>query len=292
VISRYLSPLRYPGGKARLAPYLANLICGQPVRPTVYAEPFAGGAGAALRLLADETVQAIWLNDLCPGIAAFWRSVFFDTEGMARQIEAARVDLDYWHEARAVFSAPQSHSDAELGFATFYLNRCNRSGILGARPIGGLNQDGRWKIDARFNRQALADRVRRLGQYRRRVQISQLDARDFLRQVEPFGNNVFLYVDPPYVSQGEGLYLDSLSYDDHKELADQLTESSMPWLLTYDVAARVTESLYCGLRTAQFNIAHTAQRQHVGRELAVFGPTLEVSGINIIAGANARWVTV
>lgn len=288
---RYLSPLRYPGGKARVAPYLATLIRQQPVRPSVYAEPFAGGAGAALRLLVDEVVRTIRLNDLSPGIAAFWRCVFYDSEAFAARIENATVDVERWHEARAVFASPEHRTDADLGFAAFYLNRCNRSGILNARPIGGLDQGGHWKIDARFNRSDLATRVRFLGQYRRRVQVSQLDAREFLGLLEPMAGDVFAYVDPPYIVQGEDLYLDSLSYDDHRQLAEQLKDSAVPWLLTYDVSERITKEMYSGMRTAEFNISHTTQRQHIGRELAVFGPTLDVRGIDFLAGANAEWVS-
>ena len=286
----YLSPLRYPGGKARVAPYLARLIRRQGARPSIYAEPFAGGAGAALRLLADEVVRTIRLNDLSPGIAAFWRSVFLETEELATRIERAKVDIRHWHSAREVFHSPEGQTDVDLGFATFYLNRCNRSGILDARPIGGLDQGGKWKIDARFNRADLAARVRFLGQYRRRVQVTQLDARVFVRELEPLGMDVFFYVDPPYLAQGDDLYLDSLSYDDHKELAAQLKASSLLWLLTYDVSEAVTKELYPGLRTAQFNIAHTAQRQHLGAELAVFAPALDVGSIQLLDGANAHWV--
>lgn len=288
--SRFLSPLRYPGGKARVAPYLAALIRLQAVRPKTYVEPFAGGAGAALRLLADEVVSTIRINDLSPGIAAFWRSVFFNTEKLATKVEAAHVDLEHWHAARSVFENPTGHDDLELGFATFFLNRSNRSGILKARPIGGLEQTGAWKIDARFNRQDLAARIRHIGHYRRRVTVTQLDARELLRQLEPLGMDAFVYVDPPYIAQGEGLYLDSLSFKDHEELAEQLRASQLHWLLTYDVSEKITKDLYADMRTAQFNIAHTVQRQHVGSELAVFSDTLEVGSIELIAGANAYWV--
>lgn len=288
---RFLSPLRYPGGKARVAPYLAALIRSQSPRPITYAEPYAGGAGAALRLLVDETVRSVCINDLSPGIAAFWRCVFYRTEQLARMIELATVDLAHWEKARHVFQSPSGREDLELGFATFYLNRCNRSGILTARPIGGLKQNGKWKIDARFNRVDLADRVRRLGQYRRRVSVTQLDGTEFMRSLKEFGTEVFAYVDPPYIVQGEDLYLDSLSYDDHRILADHLRESSTPWMLTYDVSERVTEELYLGLRMARFDIAHTAQRQHVGSEIVVFSPMLDVESIQLLRGANASWVS-
>lgn len=288
---RYLSPLRYPGGKARVAPYLAALIRAQTPRPSIYAEPFAGGAGAALRLLIDETVRSVRINDLSPGIAAFWRCVFDHTEPFARLIEHATVDIDRWHEARQVFETPSAHDDMQLGYSTFFLNRCNRSGILTARPIGGLDQTGKWKIDARFNRAELAARVRLLGQYRRRVQVTQMDGRKFLEDIEPLGSKVFAYVDPPYIVQGEDLYLDSLSYDDHRLLADHLRGCSTPWMLTYDVSERITEDLYSRLRMARFDIAHTAQRQHIGSEVVVFSPLLDVSSIQLLRGANASWIS-
>ena len=77
---RYASPLRYPGGKGAIAPFLGRLIAAQRPRCTLYVEPFAGGAGAAIRLLLEEYVDAIMLNDIDSGIAAFWRSILDKNE--------------------------------------------------------------------------------------------------------------------------------------------------------------------------------------------------------------------
>ncbi|MEP7763672.1 DNA adenine methylase [Sanguibacter sp. 25GB23B1] len=289
---RYVSPLRYPGGKARMAPYLAQLIRSQEHRPVSYAEPFAGGAGAALKLLVDEAVKTIHLNDLAPGVAAFWRSVFNHTEALTGLVLEAVVNIDAWHVHREIFDNPSQHDDLSLGFSTFFLNRCNRSGILSARPIGGLGQSGNWKLDARFNRQNLARRIATLGQYRRRVSITQLDAKDFMSSVEHLGASLLAYVDPPYIVQGENLYLDSLTYADHVALATHLSTSAVPWILTYDTAEQVTTDLYRGFRAAQFSIAHTAQKQHVGSEYVVFSDRLQVSSLELVNRANAHWVTV
>lgn len=288
---RFISPLRYPGGKARIAPYLTSLIKVQKSRPTSYAEPFAGGAGAALRLLMDEAVRSVHINDLAPGIAAFWRSAFSDTEALAARVTNAEVTIDEWYQHREVFAHPEQHDDLTLGFSTFYLNRCNRSGILTARPIGGLEQTGKWKIDARFNRVDLAHRILALGEYRRRVSVTQMDAKDFMSSVEDLGGSLLAYVDPPYIVQGEDLYLDSLCYEDHVALSRYLTETTIPWLLTYDTAEVVTNELYRGFRAAEFNIAHTAQRQHVGREYVVFSNRLEVPSLDLVGRSNARWIS-
>ncbi|MGA4840637.1 DNA adenine methylase [Streptomyces sp. G45] len=289
---RYISPLRYPGGKARLAPYISHILARQRPRPHSYAEAFAGGAGAALRLLVDGEVDHIYINDLDPGISALWRCIFDHTEQLAKKVEREEISVDAWRHHSEIYRNPTQKSDIELGFATFFLNRCNRSGILRARPIGGLEQDGKWKIDARFNREALAGRIRKLGEYSDKVSLSELDARSFIQQLEPKSADVLLYVDPPYLLQGDRLYLDSLNEDDHKQLAALLKQTSLRWLLTYDADRRVTEELYKGLRCVEFNILHTAQIQRVGAEYAIFGNELilpEVTGI--IGDGGFRWMT-
>lgn len=289
---RYLSPLRYPGGKARLAPYIARIIEAQPIRPRLYAEPFAGGAGVALRLLVDEHVDRVYINDLSPAIAAFWRAVFFRSEDLADKIEQATVTMDVWYEQRRIYENPCGFGDLDLAYATFFLNRANRSGILTARPIGGLSQSGEWKIDARFNREDLARRVRFIGKYRERVIPSQLDARDFLRQLSRFGQEAFVYCDPPYLTQGDELYMDVLTSQDHNDLAVVLDSATFPWLVTYDAHRSVTEELYPSYRTVEFSIKHTAQKQHIGAEYAVFSRGLVVPEIDLLARANSRWMTV
>lgn len=287
---RSFSPLRYPGGKSRLADYLARLITAQQVRPREYAEPFAGGAGAALRLLANEEVRVAHINDLDPGIAAFWRAIFHSTEDFAQLVLDAAVNVDEWHRMRDIYANADQYGDLELGYATFFLNRTNRSGILKARPIGGLEQTGNWKIDARFNRHDLADKIRYVGEYRNRVSVTELDARSFLDSIQPQGKDVLLYVDPPYLVQGERLYLDGLSYADHRELATQLRQTAVPWFMTYDADERIPDELYPGLRCASFDIAHTAATQHIGSEYAVYSDGLIVPDLQIIRGGYARWV--
>ncbi|PCK23253.1 DNA adenine methylase [Rhodococcus qingshengii] len=287
---RYLSPLRYPGGKGRLAPYISALIKTQSPRPTQYAEPFAGGAGAALRLLVDRDVERIHINDLNPGIAAFWRAMFTQTEQFTDLIAQTPITMESWHRAREVYNSPEDRDDLSLGFATFFLNRCNRSGILTARPIGGMEQAGKWTLDARFNRESLIDRVGFVGGFRDQVTVTGLDARDFLGDLDEHGDDVLVYVDPPYLVQGEQLYMNSLSSKDHATLAAQLRNSDLKWLLTYDADRRVTDELYAGHRCVEFDIAHTAAIQHVGVEYAVFSESVALTDHAIMRRGDARWL--
>lgn len=286
---RDLSPLRYPGGKAKLTAYLSRLLAAQPVRPRNYAEPFAGGAGAALKLLVAEEVRTIHLNDLSPGIAAFWRAVFESTDLLADRIERQMPSMASWYWARQVYDEPTD--DFELGFATFLLNRFNRSGIIEAGPIGGFDQAGSWGVGARFNATQLAARVRHIGTYRNRVRLTQLDGREFVNALSTaHSSDTLLYVDPPYLVQGERLYLNSLTYSDHQALAAALRLTDIPWLLTYDADERITSDLYVGLRCAEFDISHTAQRHNVGTEYAIFSPELRVPDLDLIPNRDARWI--
>ena len=289
---RYLSPLRYPGGKARLAPFFTRLIRAQVPAPSHYAEPYAGGAGAGLRLLTDSAVDHIHLNDINAGIAAFWRTIT-TTDGakaLCELINDTPVTIDQWHHQRSIYQDGQT-DDLTLGFATFYLNRTNRSGILDARPIGGLDQTGKWKIDARYNKPALIERVKHVATLGHRIHVTQLDGLDFLTTMEIYATDVLVYADPPYVEQGGSLYLNAFNANDHQALADKLLTATYPWLLTYDDQEIIWADLYSSERCARFNIVHTAAIQHVGKETIVYGPALTVpTGLEITPGVHATWI--
>jgi DNA adenine methylase len=285
---RYRSPLRYPGGKARLAAYLARVLASQSTSIETYCEPYAGGAGAGLKLLADGHVSRLIINDLNPGIAAFWRSVFFTTSELVKLVAECAVDLDNWHRQRAVYLVPDQHDDLTLGFATFFLNRTNRSGILNARPIGGLEQTGNWLIDARFNRPDLVKRIESLGKLASQVDVRQERAIELIRNLSRRSRPALLYVDPPYVVPGEELYLTDHSWSEHQRLRQVLAKSRHPWILTYDADDR-TRELYRDFRCLRFNISHTAQTQKVGREFMFFSRGLRVPDRHVIRDEGA-WI--
>lgn len=277
----FLSPLRYPGGKGRLALYLARLLANQSVSIDTYCEPYAGGAGAGLQLLASGQVSKLIINDLNPGVAAFWRSVFAEGDAFIERIEQSHVTIQNWHEQRSVYLDPNGKLDLDLGFATFFLNRTNRSGILGARPIGGLDQTGNWLIDARFNKDDLISRIRKLQSLSHQVDVRQARAIELIRQLNRRKRSILMYVDPPYVVSGEGLYLSDHSWDEHRRLAKCLSRSPHPWILTYDADDR-TRELYPNFRCLRFGISHTAQIQKVGSEYMFFSRGLRVPDKSII----------
>lgn len=267
-MSRYLSPLRYPGGKARMAGAVRAWINSQPDTPACLVEPFAGGAGVSLALLADDTIATAHLGDLNPGLVAFWRTITTSqgARAMCDLIEDTPVTIDQWHHCREAYTAGAG-DDLTLGFATFFLNRTNRSGILGARPIGGLAQTGRWKIDARYNRPALIARIQAVATMGERITVSLADATDTIRATT---SGQALFVDPPYTGTGTGrLYDRDLGVDGHARLAHTLSRARVPWLLTYDASPRIARLYESIGQVRPMRWAHTAHHPHIDTELII-----------------------
>jgi len=271
-MSNHLSPLRYPGGKALVAPFLAQTIRRNHLDDGIYVEPFAGGAGAALSLLFSEIVSEIHLNDKDFFVYSFWRSVLFQSDKFLSLLSSVKVNVNTWKKQKNVMRHPDDHSQLECGFAAFFLNRCNRSGVFNAGPIGGLKQNGTYKIDARFNKHELGRRIERIQLYANRIKISRLDGIKFLRNYfgktdKPHSQHL-VYLDPPYVTKAERLYPLYFEHSDHLRLANFLNkEARFPWIVSYDDVTPIRKLYVSGRRSiAKSYCLHSAR---VGRELLI-----------------------
>jgi DNA adenine methylase len=277
VVAAY-SPLRYPGGKQILGLVLAHLIQINKREGGIYIEPYCGGCGAALGLLFREYVDRLMLNDADYSVYAFWRSILHDTDNFVRLLRDTPLSVDEWRRQRDVYRHPGDNALLDVGFATFYLNRCNRSGVIaGAGLIGGLEQRGTWKLDARFNRVELAQRIERVATYRERISISNQDALTFLRSnvTGKIANRAFVYLDPPYYLKGSQLYLNHYGPDDHARLAAFVKrECDFLWVMTYDNVSEV-QALYRRFRCVSFNIGYSARDWRIGREIMILRPGLK-----------------
>ena len=270
---KFDSPLRYPGGKASLAGLLAQTIRLNDLTGCSYFEPFAGGAGAALRLLREEVVSELHLNDCDPRVFSFWRAVLDDSERFAEAVLSVQVNMTEWRNQQQICLLADSSRPFELGFATFYLNRCNRSGIIfGGAPIGGYGQTGKWRMDARFYKESLAERILAIGRRREQIYLTRLDALDFL--VDSLGKkrgwrSVFAYLDPPYYSNGNRLYMDFYQDQDHRQLAGYIQEQdSLKWLMSYD-DANFIRSLYAKCEISDLSLKYSLQRKRQAREILI-----------------------
>jgi DNA adenine methylase len=273
------SPLRYPGGKAVLSDFLAATIEANGIEDCTYVEPFAGGAGAAINLLLAGKVGRIMLNDADRSVWSFWRAILDHTEEFVRLIHDTPVTVNEWRRQRGIYQA-QGVDVVPLGFAAFFLNRCNRSGILtNGSVIGGLDQAGKWKIDARYYKAALIRRIERIAARRSRIRVHRLDAIDFLRRhivCERERSRFFIYLDPPYFVKGSRLYLNYYDPEDHARLASFLRRlRNVRWLVTYDNAPEI-RALYAWRSATNFSLHYSAATSREGREIMIPSEGLEL----------------
>jgi DNA adenine methylase len=271
-VAESFSPLRYPGGKQVLARVLGHLIRLNGREGGTYVEPYAGGAGAALSLLYGEYVKRIVINDADSRIHAFWDGVVNRTNQFLKLLRDTPLSVDEWKRQREIYLKPARYSRLRVGFATFYLNRCNRSGIIGnGGIIGGLDQTGKWKIDARFNRNDLARRIERVARYSERITLSNLDAMELLQSSLPkpsLVDRAFVYLDPPYYCKGSQLYFNHYTVDDHVSFARYLSTTTFIWVMSYDNVSEI-HKLYSSYRQVSFNLGYSARAWRIGKELLI-----------------------
>ena len=270
-----ISPLRYPGGKSALYVPLRGLLRANSLTSGTYVEPYAGGAGAALALLVTGQVQRIVINDLDPAIYAFWYAVVNEPAVFSGLIEKAVLNLREWSHQKETYLTAARDDYLRLGFATFYLNRTNRSGALNGGVIGGQKQTGRYRIDARFNKATLMERVRLIGIYANRIRLSNVDG---LSVIEEFADDqhAFIYADPPYFDRSGSLYLNAFTDDNHSALAAALNGyQRLKWLLTYDDVPRVHE-LYANRRREVVSLSYSAHRVLKANEIMIFSDALNL----------------
>ena len=270
------TPLRYPGGKSSLSSFLSQVIELNNLQGGTYVEPYAGGAGAALNLLMIGTVKHIIINDFDPAVYAFWVAVLYETDDFVFRIASVPLTIEEWHRQKNILNTHNQQNLFDVGFAAFFLNRCNRSGILKAGPIGGQHQAGPYTINARFNRENLIKKIRRIEQHKEGISVYNLDAIDLLQKIVPgIDGPKLVYLDPPYYKKGHQLYLNAYEHDDHENLAWALGKMSNSdfWVLTYDDAQEI-RALYQECTTSTYTLNYSAAQSKKGHELLISPPWL------------------
>lgn len=266
----FYSPLRYPGGKGKLEPFMEILIEQTGHIGGTYIEPFAGGAGIALELLEKNIVNEIVINDLDKGIYSFWKAILTETDRFVENIRNVPLNIDEWNRQRAILDDSSKYS-YELGFATFYLNRTNRSGIIKGGVIGGVEQNGNWKMDARFNRDDLIERILKIVKRKKNIHIYNKDVSSFVQNYLPrYEDNAFVYFDPPYFGKGKQLYLNFFSYEDHVRIERMINQQvNCDWVITYDDVKEIAD-IYQNHILRRFDLNYSAAVKRKASEIIIF----------------------
>jgi DNA adenine methylase len=286
--SYHASPLRYPGGKAKLAAYFKALVRNNHLLDGTYVEPFAGGGGVGLSLLLHGYVERIILNDLSAPIYAFWRAVLDYPERFQERILDVKLSTKEWERQRRIFQESAGNLNFDVGFATFFLNRTNRSGVLNGGMIGGHAQNSSYGLNARFNRQELAARIKRISRTSSRITLLNLDAAELIANSRKISGDPkpLIYIDPPYFRKGRDLYYDFFEPKDHVNLRDVVArlDPEVRWVVSYDNEPEIV-ALYKAYRTLEYNLNYSVRNGRIGREVMFFSgsvapPALAEGGLH------------
>ncbi len=266
------SPLRYPGGKSRITKTIETILTKIDNNNKItYIEPFAGGAGIAINLLLAEKVEKIVINDYDKAVYSFWRAIKEKPESFIKLIYDVPINIDEWYRQKRIYTENNKKYSLQLGFAAFYLNRTNRSGILNAGPIGGYSQNGNYKMNVRFNKQLLIEKIKNISLKKKNIYIYNKEVRSFIVNVLPkFGNRSFVYLDPPYFNNGQRLYQNFFTLEDHKQIAQYICQNiHCPWIITYDDVPEI-KMIYSNYEQRTFQLNYSAANKGNGTEIMIF----------------------
>ena len=264
---KHYSPLRYPGGKAKIVNFMKNFIELNYDEKPVYVEPYAGGASVALSLLIDGYAKKIYINDSDFGIYCFWKSILEHTEEFIKCIAATPITIDTWEIQKQKYNNMENYSILDIGFATFFLNRCNYSGVIKGGPIGGKAQLGEWKIDARFNKNELIERIYKIAEYKKVIKLYNEDTLLLLKKHSRYFEKCLLYLDPPYFNKGYQLYNNHYKKDDHAKIANMIKKLKGQWIVSYDNTPEIVDLYDFVENPIEFNINYSAGKNKKGKEI-------------------------
>ncbi|ORU92306.1 MAG: DNA methyltransferase [Cycloclasticus sp. symbiont of Poecilosclerida sp. M] len=269
---RIYSPLRYPGGKTQIAPFVEGLIKQNDLMGGTYVEAFAGGAGVVWHLLQNNIVENVVINDLAPSIFSFWDAALTKTEELCDLIDSTPITIKEWYKQKEI--QKNKNIGIELAFSTLFLNRVNRSGILNAGVMGGKAQSGEYKLDCRFNKSALIYKIQRIAERSDQIKLTNQDAKDFLvGRVSKLDSKTLINIDPPYYNKGKELYQNFFEHEDHIALYKSIMKVKLPWMVTYDNTPEIYE-IYKEHNPHLFSLNYSAQSKRRGAELLMLSPEL------------------
>ena len=273
----FYSPLRYPGGKGKLAEFMKYMIDQLGHRGGTYIEPFAGGAGVAIELLLRGVVSRIVINDYDKGIWSFWKAVLTETNRFIAKLAVVPLTMEEWDRQRDICLTRNNKYSFELGFATFYMNRTNRSGIIKGGVIGGMDQSGSWKMDVRFNRAKLIQRIESIAKRKSDIKLYNKDINSFITRYIPlYEENALVYFDPPYFKKGKQLYMNYFQLEDHVRIERVIRDHvKCDWIITYDDAPEI-EGIYRDYSMCLYDLNYSVSSKRKASELMIFKEGIEV----------------
>lgn len=284
LITRNLSPLRYPGSKRKLALYIREILQHNNLVPDLLVEPFVGGGSISLFFIVNNLVKKIIISDKDKLIASFWKVVFSNPEHIIRFIQRVKINLKNFDKYKNIAKDVGNYNETELAKTCIFLNRTSFSGVLTnlAGPIGGREQKSDYRIDCRFNRKTITKKIVHIASFKNRVIVRNGSWKDVIKYTEDWCKNnkeyekTFIYLDPPFYLKGESLYRSYFECKQHEELAVELEKLTCPWILSYDNVPQVRK-LYENFK----NIVHIDMPYSINSHAKRIEKELIITSLNL-----------
>lgn len=267
-MAQTVSPLRYPGGKSQFYKNLLKIIESNNLLNCIYVEPFCGGVGIGLKLLLENKVESIIINDLDRSIYAFWYTILNYTEEFCKKINETKITIEEYKLQKAIQKEKNKVNLFDLGFSTFFLNRTNRSGIISAGPIGGFLQNGKWKLDCRFNKNKLITKIKKIANFKEKILLFNLDTIELINNFAwDYQKKYFIFFDPPYYKKGKELYTNFYNHNDHLQLLSiiKIMLKSFAWIVTYDECNEIL-NLYKNINFIKISLNYSIEKKRKASE--------------------------
>ena len=275
------NPLRYPGAKSKLVPYIQQLLKAENLVGCTFYEAYAGSAAVSFGLLEKGIIKKAVINELDPLIYSFWYSVMNHADDLVQIIEDTDISINTWEEMSRYRDSEylEDKTPLQIGVAGLFLNRTIFSGILKANPIGGMEQISNYKIDCRFNKARISESILKLANFAAQVELHNLDALVFLKNQTKYrrNNNTFVYIDPPYYEKGPSLYRYYYIDNQHRELANFIKKKAYPWLISYDDSP-VIQKIYSTRKQQPIYLDYSVNTKRTAKELLI--SNLEIPPMN------------
>jgi DNA adenine methylase len=138
----------------------------------------------------------------------------------------------------------------------------------------GMTQSSPYKIDCRFNKVQIAKSIRESSALIQTVDIIFGDGINFLEDhALAMKAHSFVYIDPPYVTNGHKLYRYFFDEPEHERLADAVDELRTPWLISYD-NHQLIRDLYIGEQAKFVKTYQSLKGSRFVKEILLMSPDL------------------
>ncbi len=265
------SPFRYPGGKTWLVPRVREWLRCLDKKPSLFVEPFAGGAIIGLTVAFEQLADRVVLVELDDQVAAVWKTILSDdNEWLAQRI------LSFELTSGNVLAelGKESPSTRQKAFRAILKNRTFHGGIMAPGSSLIKNGENGKGLRSRWYPGTLARRIRAIAKVRHRISFIEGDGLAVIRKYTDRNNSVF-FIDPPYTAGGKkaGARLYAHHMLDHQKLFELATHITGDLLMTYDFADEVLAlAVKHGFKTRTIAMKNTHHAQMtellIGRDLS------------------------